>query len=84
MSNADVREICTQIVDEANAVIAYTNSIEMAESEKTKAIFEEIRQDELGHLQKHIVALTEVLSGVEPTEAEKMDEEVEEEGGEDE
>ena len=73
MSSTDIRETCTQIIDEANAVIAYTNSLEMAESDKSKAVFSEIRLDELSHLQKHIVALTEILSGDEPGEAEKIE-----------
>jgi hypothetical protein len=37
------------------------------------SVFAEDRNDELSHLQKLVVALTEMLSGEEPTEAEKMD-----------
>ena len=74
MNSKDIIETCKQAIDEANAIIAYTNSIDAVEDQNLKSIYAEIRNDELGHLQKHIVALTEILSGDEPTEAEQMDE----------
>jgi len=78
-NSISIKEICRQIVDEANAVIAYTDSIDATEDDTLKSVFGETRHDELGHLQKLIVALTEIMSGDEPREAKKMDEGGEEE-----
>ena len=74
MDITDIRETCKQIIDETNAITAYTDSIEAVSDEKLKSIYAEIRNDELGHLQKHVVALTEILSGEEPVKAAQMDE----------
>ena len=76
----NIKELCKQIIDETTAIVAYTDSIDTVKDNKLKAIFTEIRGDELSHLQKHVVALTEILHGDEPTVAEQMDEEGEEDG----
>ena len=73
INSIEIKEFCKQIIDEAKAIIDYTDSIDAVTEEKIKNIFEEVRCDELGHLQKHTVALTEIMSGEEPTEAERMD-----------
>jgi hypothetical protein len=62
--NGDVKEICKQIINEAQAVINYAESMEQVASDITRgAIFEEIIDDELSHLQKLVVALTEIALG---------------------
>lgn len=68
-----IRELCKNIGDEAQAIADYTKGIALVTDEKVQSIFAEIRNDELGHLQKLTVALSEVLSGKEPTIAENMD-----------
>jgi len=73
MSGTGVKETCKQIIDESTAIIAYTDSIDAVDDELLRSICAEIRRDELGHLQKLIVALTEILSNSEPAEAEQMD-----------
>jgi hypothetical protein len=73
LNSTDIKETCKQLIDEATAIIKYTDSIDATEDETLKAVFEETRHDELGHVQKLTVALTEILSGGPPTEAEKMD-----------
>jgi rubrerythrin len=73
MNNTDISETCKQIMDEADAIIKYTYSMEQNVGDTSRAIFEEIRNDELEHLQKLVVMLTEAFSGEEPTEADKMD-----------
>jgi len=73
LDGASVIETCKQIVDEATAIIRYTESIDLTTDKTLKSVFEETRLDELGHVQKLTVALTELLSGESPTEAERMD-----------
>ena len=68
-----IMEICKNLADEAKAVSDYTQSISFTENETTKAMFTEIRNDELGHAQKLIIALTEVLGGSPPEVAARMD-----------
>jgi hypothetical protein len=47
------------VIDEANAIIAYTDSIETAgENKDVAARFAEIRNDELNHLQQLVVLLS--------------------------
>ena len=74
MNSTNIIETCKQAIAEATAIIEYTQSIDAVDDDKLKSIYSEIRHDELGHLQKHVVALTELLAGEEPTEAEQMDE----------
>jgi len=73
MAGSIIRELCKNIGDEAKAISDYTDGIAFVDDEKVKAIFAEIRNDELGHLHKLTVALTEILGGHEPTAAEEMD-----------
>ena len=73
MSNTDIKETCKQIIEEANAIIAYTDSIEITTGQSLRSVFTETMTDELSHLQKLIVALTEIFDGDEPTSAEEME-----------
>ena len=68
-----IRELCKNIGDEAQAISDYTKGIALVTDKKVQSIFAEIRNDELGHLQKLTVALSEVLNGKEPTVAANMD-----------
>jgi len=68
-----IRELCKNIGDEAQAISDYTKGIALVSDKKVQSIFAEIRNDELGHLQKLTIALSEVLGGHEPTIAENMD-----------
>jgi len=70
---AIVKNLCKNISDEAQAISDYTKSISKVKDKTTIDIFTEIRNDELGHLQKLTVGLTEVLGGSEPATAERMD-----------
>lgn len=72
MDNA-IRQIAHQLGEEAKAIIEYTNSIQATDDTTLKAVFLELRNDELAHAQKLLVALTEVMGGNEPETAEKMD-----------
>ena len=73
MNNTSIKETCKQLIDEATAIINYTDSIDATSDETLRAVFEETRHDELAHVQKLTVALTELLSGESPVEAERMD-----------
>ena len=73
MNSTDIKETCKQIIDEATAIIAYTDSIDCIKNKTLKSVYAEDRKDELSHLQKLIVALTEILSGEEPKIAEEME-----------
>lgn len=58
MGNA-IKTIATQVIDEATAIIQYTDSIEAAKDNKDAiARFSEIRDDELTHLQQLVVLLS--------------------------
>ena len=63
--------VCNELIAEANAIIAYTNDLELLKDGDPKVVktFEDIRLDELEHVQNLTVALTELMV-------------VEEEGGE--
>jgi hypothetical protein len=57
--NQSIIEICKQVIDESNAIIAYTNSIESVGDDKEAiARFSELRNDELTHLQQLVVLLS--------------------------
>ena len=74
MNNSAIRQLALQLKDEAQAIIAYTDSISWdGLDDETRGILNEIRNDELGHAQKLLVALSEVMAGGEPTEAARMD-----------
>ena len=68
-----IEHYCDNIADEAKAIHDYTKAKRKAKDAPSKAIFTEIRHDELGHLQKLTVGLTEILAGDEPAVAERMD-----------
>ena len=72
MNNA-IRQLAHQLAEEAKAIGEYTNSISMTDDAMLKAIFTELRNDELHHAQKLVVALTEAMGGSEPVAAENMD-----------
>ena len=69
----EIRETCKQIIAEAQAILDYTDSIAAVRDASLTAVFTETRADELAHLQKLVVALTELMSGDEPAQAELMD-----------
>ena len=73
-NNIDIKETCRQIIEESQAIIKYTESIEAIPNGTLVTVFDEVRSDELSHLQKLIVALTELMTVGETTEAEKLDE----------
>ena len=74
MNSTIIRELCKQLKDEAEAISSYTESLAWNEiDDVTKTILTEIRNDELGHAQKIIVALTAVMMGEAPEVAERMD-----------
>ena len=70
----EIKETCRQIIAEAQAICDYTDSITaIPDDDSMITVFTELRSDELAHLQKLIVALTELMGGDEPVEAEKME-----------
>ena len=72
--NSRIRALANQLKDEAEAIIQYTESLSWNELDNaTKAILTEIRNDELGHAQKLLVALTEAMNDDEPVVAAQMD-----------
>jgi hypothetical protein len=73
VDNEAIIGMCRQISDEAQAIMSYSSGIDAAMDETLIAIYHELRMDELGHLQKLAIALTEMLDGKEPTAAAKMD-----------
>jgi len=74
MNSTIIRELCRQLKDEAEAISAYTESLAWSElDDATKAILTEIRNDELGHAQKLVVALTEAMGDSKPVVAEGME-----------
>lgn len=69
-SPTQINAVCNQLIAEAEAITKYTNDLELTKDgdPKLTKTFEDIRLDELEHIQNLTVALTELL--------------VEEEGGE--
>ena len=60
--NSLIRTIAKQVIDEATAIIQYTESIDAVGDEKdTIARFAELRNDELTHLQQLVVLLSSVM-----------------------
>lgn len=70
-SPTQINAVCNQLIAEAEAITKYTNDLELIKDgdPKLTKTFEDIRLDELEHIQNLTVALTELL--------------VEEEGSED-
>lgn len=60
--------LCRELAEEANAIIKYTEDIAAIGSENpaTAAVLEDIRLDELEHVQKLALELSRVLVGTEP------------------
>ena len=81
MDSAVIMQLCKNLADESKAIADYTQAISLVEDETAKALFSEIRNDELGHAQKLLVALTEVLGGREPEKAANMDDDANSAGG---
>ena len=73
MTTREIIEVSKQIAEEAKAICEYSESIEAVEDEALISIFEEIRKDELEHLQKLTIAITQMLNGEEPAAAAQMD-----------
>ena len=69
-SPTQINAVCNRLIAEAEAITKYTNDLELIKDgdPKLTKTFEDIRLDELEHIQNLTVALTELL--------------VEEEGGE--
>ena len=81
MDSAVIMQLCENLADESKAISDYTQAISLVEDVSAKALFAEIRNDELGHAQKLLVALTEVLGGNEPVAAANMDDDTSGAGG---
>ncbi len=64
---------CQSGIKELNAIIDYTQKIQMSQNEVMKAIYTDNRRDELPHIQNLAVAITAMLNGEEPSAAEQMD-----------
>jgi hypothetical protein len=64
MSAISVTALCRQLIAEAEAIIKYTENIECTKSIEggASALFDELRLDELEHIQKLTLELTEALS----------------------
>ena len=68
MTAETIKALCRELIAEADAIIKYTNDISFVESPESGPanLLKEIRLDELEHVQKLTLQLTEML-----TEAEK-------------
>lgn len=55
-----IRRICRQIHKETDAILEYTDDIQMLSGDE-KENFEMIRQDELEHLQVLVTSLTSIM-----------------------
>lgn len=79
-----VMAICREIIDEAQAIMNYTEDIgkimlnDAKAAEKTAKAFLEIRDDEVEHIQKLALALTREVYGDIQEEGEAEQEETEE------
>lgn len=64
MSAITVKALCRQLIAEAEAIIKYTEDIECMETieDGASALFDDLRLDELEHIQKLTLELTEALS----------------------
>ena len=73
MNSAVIMQLCQNLTDEIKAISGYTQAISLVEDETAKALFTEIRNDELNHAQKLLVALSDVLLGDVPEEVAQND-----------
>lgn len=64
MSAIAIAALCRQLIAEAEAIIKYTEDIEATKAIEggDAALFDELRLDELEHIQKLTLELTEALS----------------------
>lgn len=64
MNPNSVNAVCRQLIAEAEAIIKYNDDRELIKEidEKTTKLFDDIRADELEHLQKLCIQLTELLT----------------------
>lgn len=75
-NSAAIIETCRQIIGEADAIKNYTESqnnlenMEVENSAPVISLFDDIRLDELEHIQKLTLQLTELMDEAEPTEPE--------------
>lgn len=76
-NSAAIIETCRQITGEANSIRQYTESLaDLGNSEVEKAgsvisLFDDIRLDELEHIQKLTLQLTELMDEAEPAQPEE-------------
>ena len=75
----DILTTCATIISEAQAITEYTNAMAATHSDVTRSVYQEIRDDELSHIHKLVIALTEMIQGSdgvatsgEPTQAAAM------------
>ena len=73
MDSVIIIRICENLANEAKSIADYTQAIALAEDEIAIALFSEIRNDEINHAQKLLVALSEVLPGDALEEAAQLD-----------
>lgn len=76
MSAEAIRALCRELTAEADAVIKYTDDIEITESLEggPADLLREIRLDELEHIQKLTLSLTEQLTITEEAGGEENEE----------
>lgn len=64
--NEAIKDVCTALKEEAEAVISYTDKIAASPVNEatsgTKQTFEEIRLDEVEHIQKLCLELTKIIT----------------------
>lgn len=62
-SPTQINAVCNELIAEAGAIVKYTGDIELIKDGDPKLVktFEEIRLDELEHIQNLTMALTELL-----------------------
>lgn len=66
-SPIQINAVCNEIIAEAEAIVKYTGDIESTKegNPELAKTFEDIRLDELEHVQNLTIALTELLGGAE-------------------
>ena len=70
--NQTIIATCRELAEEANAIIKYTEDIEAIGTENpAAAVMNDIRLDELEHVQKLALALSRLLVGDEDDEGEE-------------
>lgn len=66
-SSTPIIATCNELIAEAEAIIKYTNDMKLIKDGDPEVLktFEDIRADELEHLQKLTLALTKLMGGEE-------------------